>query len=201
MTNKEDHDCHYCEATHNRLTLAQALESGAYQQIPHSERASEFLRDTQDRYSITGVATAELTNALWIRVHDTWVVYPSEILTATFPKMRAITENEYPDPGDELADQLTERLGPGDALDCPEQTACALGIHEADNSTHPQTIEVNINLLSPHERRTAGIPQDRNRPYPLNLLDFSEAANLIRRFNHLLTGHCTMEAEDEPPTN
>lgn len=194
-TTTED-QCKYCEATPERLRLAEALESGRYQQIPRSERPAGLLRDPKDLYNITGVATAELTPSVWVKHHNTWRVHPFEVFQHTFPKMKQVP-TEFAQPHEFFIQHLEDHAGPGTALGCPEETACTLGLHEKDNSTHPDHIEVNAYLLSPDEREATGIPQDQRQPYPLDLLDFSDAAKFIRRFQHFLIGRCTADDEDD----
>ena len=194
MSEDSEH-CYYCEASHERLKLAEALESGRYQQLPPAERNSGLLRDPEDRYSVTGVATAELAPTIWVKTTDMWAAYPLEHVLDILPKTEGNVKAEYPDPGEDFARKM-EETGAGTVTGCPEETACALGLHEPDNSSHPDPIEVNAYLLSPDEREAAGIPRDWDRPYQLDLLEFKVAANIIRRFQNSLIGHCNADAED-----
>ena len=202
MTNRHeitsDH-CQYCEAAPERLRLAEALESGRYQQPPRSERPAGLLRNSQNLYNITGVATAELTPSVWVKHDSTWRVHPPEALRQAFPKIKKVPK-EFPQPHELFVQQLEDHAGNGIAMGCPEETACALGLHEHDNSTHPEEIMVYAYLLSPDERKAAGIPRDQRKPHPLDLLDFSDAARFIRKFCQFLEGHCTGDDdEDDQP--
>ena len=69
-----------------RLELADALDSAQYRQIPREDRLDCLLRDSQDRHSITGIATAELTPSVWIKSGDAWTVHHLETLIKTFPQ-------------------------------------------------------------------------------------------------------------------
>ena len=195
MSEDSEH-CYYCEASQERLKLAEALESGRYQQLPPAERNSGLLRDPQDRYNITGVATAELAPIIWVKTTGMWTAYPLEQVLDILPKTEGNVKAEYLDPSEDLAAKM-EGTGAGTVTGCPEETACTLGLHEQNNSSHPDSIEVNAYLLSPDEREAAGIPRDWDRPYPLDLLEFKVAANIIRRFQHSLIGHCTADDEED----
>ena len=200
MSEDSEH-CYYCEASQERLKLAEALESGRYQQLPPAERNSGLLRDPQDRYNITGVATAELAPTIWVKEPPACgQPIPSNTSWTSSPKrrgtLRASTRTQV-----RTSPRRWKGPAPAPSTGCPEETACtswnSLGLHEQNNSTHPDPIEVNAYLLSPDEREAAGIPRDWDRPYPLDLLEFKVAANIIRRFQHPLIGHCTAE---NPPT-
>ena len=183
--------CEYCQAAPQRLDLAEALESGRYRQTPEDERLDGILRDQYDQYSITGVATAELTTSVWVRSAGSWTAYPPDVLTKAFPTIQRMPK-EFPDPHRKFLDQLQQEASTGTSMGCPEETACALGLHESTEGTgHPVVLWFRSDPLTPKQRAQNGIP-----PYwPLNgyvldTLDFANAAALLREYPHLLEGHC-----------
>ena len=80
-------ECQYHQAAPLRLKLADALDSAQYRQIPREDRLDSLLRDSQDRHSITGIATAELTPSVWIKSGDAWTVHHLETLIKAFPNV------------------------------------------------------------------------------------------------------------------
>ena len=145
---------------------------------------------------MTGVATLEIAPMVWVRTPEMWTVYSLESFAHAFPNKKGI-QTHYPDQDEDFIETLLELAGTGTGIGCPEETACVLGLHEHDNSTHPDTIEVNAQLLTQRERQTFGIPVDWDHPYPLDLLDFKDAALLIRRYSNALIGHCTFADQQE----
>ena len=82
MTEKEKKDpCKYCEGSGMRTALADALESGRYEEQPAEERHSHAqLRDSRDRYAVTGVAVDALFPFLWLKNEGNWRAFDSEQL-------------------------------------------------------------------------------------------------------------------------
>ena len=186
-------DCQYHHAAPLRLELADALDSGRYQQIPREDRLDCLLRDSQDRHSITGVATAELTPSVWIKAGDAWTVHHLENLIKAFPKVTQFPK-EFPNPDHDFLQRI-EHLSPKETVHgCPEATACALGIHDNDSdnpSHHPELLWFRANIITPEQKTAASIPRDWHIPYLLDALDFRLAAELLQEYPDLLIGHCT----------
>lgn len=189
-------DCTYHNAAPARLELADALESGKYRQMPREDRLNCLLRDTDNRYSITGVATAELTQSVWVKYDDMWRVHPFEAFHHAFPKMKNVP-NEFTQPHENFIHRLEEHSGNGTNQGCPEETACALGIHEdREGSTHPELLWFNASAITPEQKATARIPRDWTLHYLLDTLDFNLAATLLRQYPDILEGCCTCEARE-----
>ena len=193
MTEKDSKgQCKYCEGKDMRETLAEALESGRYEEQPAEPRHSHAqLRDSQDRYTITGVAVDAMFPFLWIRNQGNWYAFdheqiPEEWQRRDLPReMPEITQEEF---------EEIESGGSGDSTICPERTACFLGLHI--NHEHPQILEINCSILTPKQKEEAGIPRGQTKNYPLNMLGFQAAAKLLREEPNLLVGDCTCDQED-----
>ena len=186
--------CEYCEGKRYRLALAGTLEDGDYREQPRRERHAERMRDFQDRYTVTGVAAHALCPTVWVRTEDAWTAYRHEEITdeAWEGGARAMPrEVRNPDP--EQLERLLRRAGGGDIVGCPEITAHLLGIIE--NERHADRLEIDPRVLTPQQREDAGIPGNRHRPVPIDLLDFRTAASLIRDVPRLM-GHCTCGRQD-----
>ena len=192
MTNNEtENPCRYCGAKDMRIRLAEALESGRYSEQPVEERHSHMkLRDTHDRYSITGVAVDVLAPFIWIKNREEWHAFDHERIPQEWQKegLRHQVEDMSEDDFQEI-----QSGGTGESEICPERTACALGLHT--NHEHPEVLEVRSSLLSPTRREEAGIPRNQQKNHPLNILSFRGAATLLREEPNILTGDCECNQE------
>ena len=189
--NNSEDPCKYCEGKDMREALADALESGKYQEQPAQERHSHAqLRNSQNQYSVTGVAADALFPFLWIKNEGNWRAFDSERIPEEWQKrelpheMTSLSQDQF--------DELTSKE-PGDSTGCPERTACLLGLHV--NHEHPQVIEIRCSLLTASEKKEAGIYRKQTRDYPLNMLGFQAAAKLLREEPNLLAGDCTCNPE------
>ena len=184
-------ECTYCQAAPERLKLADALESGEYNQVLPSDRLNGVLRNPDDHYNITGVATAALTNSVWVRTGRMWAAFSLDTFTAAFPEAKHIPV-EFPSPSRHSIGQLEKFAGPGQITGCPEETACTLGLHEdTEQSTHPEVIWFHTDDLTDDQKKESGIPRDWAGAYVLDTLDFTTAAALLRQYPNLLEGHHT----------
>ena len=189
--NNSEDPCKYCEGKDMREALADALESGKYQEQPVQERHSHAqLRNSQDRYSVTGVAADTLFPFLWIKKEDQWHALDPERIPQEWQiknlhgEITSLSQDEL--------EEITSQE-PGDSTTCPERLACLLGLHT--NYEHPQVIEIRCSLLTASEKREAGIYRKQTRDYPLNMLGFQAAAKLLRKEPNLLVGDCTCNPE------
>ncbi len=186
--------CEYCQGEEHRLALAGTLESGGYREQPREKRHAGRLRDSQDRYTVTGVAAHALCPTVWVRTEEGWAAYWYEEITpeAWESGARAMPrEVRNPDP-EQLA-RLQRHAGNGDTTGCPEITAHLLGIIE--NERHADRLEMAPRALTPRQREDAGIPGNGQRPLPIDLLDFGTAASLIRALPRLM-GDCACGRRD-----
>ena len=172
------------EIRQNRLALADALDSGRYAQQHGSQRLYGVLRDDQDRYSITGVATRELTNSLWVRTRRTWDVYDRPDVAGIVPADTA----EETQPSEEVLALLRQSGATPVCCGCPPQTAHAVGVPQTRRGhiRHPDVLWFRTYLLTPNEMGAAGIPENWHLPYCLDALDFPLAAHLLRQHPDLL---------------
>ena len=177
-------DMKHQDIRQNRITLADALDSGRYLQQERGQRLQGVLRDHLDRYSITGVATQELTDSLWVREDKTWKAYDRAAARGIVPQ----DTTEIADPTPDLLAQL-RAIGaapPGDG--CPPQTARAIGVPQVKvgHTLQPDILWFRTTLLTPDELAEAGIPPNWALPYILDTLDFHLAARLLRQYHNLL---------------
>ena len=100
--NNSEDPCKYCEGKKMRDALADALESGRYEEHPAEERHSHAqLRDSQDRYSVTGVAVDSMVPFLWIRNQGKWYAFDSERIPQEWQKrklpheMTSLSQDEF----------------------------------------------------------------------------------------------------------
>lgn len=168
----------------NMIKLADALDSGSYIQQERRQRLQGILRDHMDRYSITGVATRELTNCFWVRDKDTWTACDRIQAGGIVPQ--DTTEIKAPTPY--LLAQLRASGATPRANSCPPQTALALGVPQikVGNTLQPDLLWFRTTLLTPEEMAEAGIPPNWALPYPLDTLDFHLAAKLLRKSPDIL---------------
>ena len=164
----QDPECNYEQQKINQVLLAEALESGEYGEQPQSDEYAQPLRDPQGRYTITGVATSLFTPAAWVRGENGWSVYQADEISHA--REYGYTHRGE-DPGEEQLDILLHHVGEGTSRGCPEQTACALDLHQdQERSEHTPHILVNHqNLTEPQPRaagarRNQGGPEDRPPP-------------------------------------
>ena len=188
--------CAYCEARPQRLALADALDSGRYKQLPMPDRLTGLLQG-ENGYSLTGVATAELTGSLWVLEDGLWNTYPHDLVMHSLPDLTPVP-HEIHHLESKTLERLQQMAGCGQSLGCPEETACALGIHEdREGHEHPAQLEVHTSMLSKEQKKDHGIkPVKPERYIPLDILDFAPAANLLRQ-DRFMSHHCTGEENDE----
>ena len=135
--NDSGNQCRYCDGRDMRDTLAGALESGGYREQPAEDRRPDAqLRDSQDRYTVTGVAVDAMFPFLWIRNKGNWYAFDHERIPEEW--QRKELPREMPELSQEMFDQI-ESTGSGDSTICPERTACLLGLHI--NDEHPEDLE------------------------------------------------------------
>ena len=135
--NDSENQCRYCDGRGMRDALARALESGGYREQPAEDRRPDAqLRDSQDRYTITGVAVDAMFPFLWIRNQGNWYAFDHERIPEEW--QRKELPGEMPELSQEMFDEI-ESTGSGDSTACPERAACFLGIHI--NHEHPEDLE------------------------------------------------------------
>ena len=100
--NDSDNRCRYCDGRDMRDTLAGALESGGYREQPAEDRRPDAqLRDSQDRYTVTGVAVDAMFPFLWIRNQGNWYAFdheriPEERQKRKLPhEMTSLSQDEF----------------------------------------------------------------------------------------------------------
>ena len=177
-------DCAYCAAYPNRVALADALDSGRYAQQPRAQRNCYTLRDAQDRYSICGVATRELTDSIWIFADGEWQMCETGDLGPPAPA----PATDIPTPDGETLALLAKAEEQHPTRGCTRQLAQALGIKQTKYGRllHPGILSFHTEFLKPSELANAGITPSWAGPYFLDVLEFTVAATLLRTHPNLL---------------
>ena len=165
--------CNYCRAAPARTRLADALMSGRYQQAERPGLLS-LLRDERDRYSISGVATAELTNSVWVRKKPDWQVYPQDEFNRVFPEF-AESQKEFPHQVRHFLKQLENALGRGNSTGINPDTARALGLAE-----NTEVLWCSTTNMTAAQKQAAQIPENWHDPYILDAFTYELAAELLR---------------------
>ena len=170
--------CAYCKHTENQETIAEVLTKGEYQEQPRQPLGDPTLRpmrDNQDRYTVTEVATDVLTPAVWVRYEPNWAAYQIELISPSWYRKdktgrHTIQRNQTPD--ESTLEHLNAQAGKGDVQHCPEATALMLGIDE-HRSVPVDMVEINKECGEP------GLPAH------LDSLSFKDAARLLKTVPNL----------------
>ena len=183
------HSCMYGQHRENRDRLAGFLMNGEYQEQPQRPRLDPTLRpmrDEEDRYTITGVATDALTPAVWVSAKGEWTAYHMELIPSSWyrkdPSDRLVLRNTE-DLDEDMVAELENHAGKGDTQHCPEETALLLGIDE-HLSVPIDVIEINQDCGTP------------GLPVFLDSLSFQDAARLLATVPDLL-GKCSCGTNDD----
>lgn len=175
--------CSYCEHTDTRRELADTLAKGAHPEQPQRPRLDPTLRpmrDGQDRYTITGVATDVLTPTVWVKAKNEWTAYHMELIPPSWywrDDRNCLVLRDTEDLDDDMIAELTAHAGSGDVEHCPEETALRLGIDEH------RSVPIDVVEINPE----CGIP---GLPVFLDSLNFEDAARLLRTVPNL-RGECS----------
>ena len=148
-----------------------------------------------DRYSVTGVAADTLMPTLWTKFQGIWRAYHLDEIQAAWPHMNPASFDSSTLNHDDFQ-RLANAAGEGHIETCPEATACALGLH--DNEEHPEMLTISVAALTDEERRVHHVHDNGKGRYPIDLLSFHAAAQLLQDVPDLLQ-ECSCgqdEAED-----
>ena len=145
------------------------------------------MRDGEDRYTITGVATDALTPAVWVRAKGEWTVYHMELIPSSWYRKDAsgrlvLRDTENLD-DDTVAEIESPRRAGRYVEHCPEETALMLGIDE-HLSVPIDVIEINQDCGTP------------GLPVFLDSLSFGDAARLLSTVPDLL-GRCSCGTNED----
>ena len=174
----QQHQRDICDAQGNRNALAQALMDNTHLQ---GERGiNPPLRDKYNRYSVTGMAAATLTPALWVLAEGQWRYFHPEWFydqeMIRLPGTRQFRQEWKVDR--EKLNELEERAGDGIVQACPEEVSCALGLKGETETLH---LQLRRETLNEEQRRMIG-PKATH----LDQLDFAGAARLLREAPEIL---------------
>ena len=172
------HRCNNCEAQQYRGILAQTLMNSIHLQ---GERGmNPPLRDKYNRYSVTGMAAATLTPALWVWADGQWRYFHPEWFydqeMIRLPGTRQFRQEWKVDR--EKLHELEESAGDGIVQACPEEVTCALGLKDETETLH---LQLRRETLNEEQRRMIG-PKATH----LDQLDFAAAARLLREAPEIL---------------
>ena len=172
------HRCNNCEAQKYREILAQILMNSIHLQ---GERGmNPPLRDKYNRYSVTGMAAATMTPALWVLAEGQWRYFHPEWFynqdAISLPGTRRFRQ-EWKVDGEKLQ-ELEEHAGDGIISACPEEVFCVLGINTDVSRLH---LEIREHELNEEQTRLIG-----RKAKHLDQLDFAAAAQLLREVPKLL---------------
>ena len=181
--------CSYCEYAANRRKLADALANGAHPEQPQRPRLDPTLRpmrDGQNQYTVTGVATDVLTPTVWVKSKNEWTAYHMELIPSSWYRRDArdrLVLRDTEDLDEDTLAELEKHAGQGDVQHCPEETALLLGIDE-HLSVPIDVIEIN------QECGTPGLPVF------LDSLSFEDAARFLATVPDLL-GKCSCGTNED----
>ena len=184
----KQHRCNNCEAQKNRETLAQILMNSIH--LQGERRINPPLRDKYNRYSVTGMAAATLTQAMWVCAEGQWRYFHTEWFynqdVISLPGTRRFRQ-EWRVDGEKLR-ELEEHAGDGIISICPEDVFCVLGINTDVSQLH---LKIREQELNEEQTRLIG----RKAKY-LNQMDFPAAARLLQEVPEILDACSCGETEE-----
>ena len=144
------------------------------------------MRDSQDRYTVTGVATNVLTPTVSVRSQTDWTVYHMQLIPSSWYQKDArdrLVLRDTQGPDEDMVAELEAHAGRDDIQHCPEETALMLGIDE-HRSIPVDRVEINQACGEP------GLPAHLDSP------SFKDAARLLKTVPNLL-GECSCAPNED----